>query len=166
MPVGAVGRIFVGHELLFDGYLNAADPKVANGMMSTGDLGYIDTEGRLFVSGRDDEMIISGGENVFPRPVEDALAMLPQIEEVAVIGVPDEEYGQRLAAFVVPHAGVTLDAEALRQYVRTPAQPVLGAARFPVPGRVAPQRHRQDPQTGPGARRLRLSRGAQERVSA
>jgi acyl-CoA synthetase (AMP-forming)/AMP-acid ligase II len=118
LPIGSVGRIFVGNEMLFDGYLNAAAPQIADQLMDTGDLGYLDADRRLFVSGRDDEMIISGGENVFPRPVEDALAMLPQIEEVAVIGVPDDEYGQRLAAFVVPHVGVTLDVDLLRRYIR------------------------------------------------
>ena len=106
MPIGAVGRIFVGNEMLFDGYMNAVEPQISDQLMDTGDLGYLDADGRLFICGRDDDMIISGGENVFPRPVEDALAMLPQIEEVAVIGVPDDEYGQRLAAFVVPHSGV------------------------------------------------------------
>jgi acyl-CoA synthetase (AMP-forming)/AMP-acid ligase II len=123
MPTGAVGRIFVGNEMLFEGYTNAEPPTVANtattdSLMDTGDLGYLDADGRLFVSGRADEMIISGGENVFPGPVEDALAMLPQVSEVAVIGVPDEEFGQRLAAFVVPHHGVDLDGDMLRRYIR------------------------------------------------
>ena len=85
--------------------------------MDTGDLGYIDADGRLFVSGRDDEMIISGGENVFPRPVEEALAHLPQVSEVAVVGVPDVEYGQRLVAFVVPREGARLDQDMVRSYI-------------------------------------------------
>lgn len=118
VPIGAVGRIFVGNEMLFDGYTNATDPKVSGNLMDTGDLGYLDADGMLFVSGRDDEMIISGGENVFPRPVEDVLAMLPQIDEVAVIGVPDQEFGQRLAAFVVPHLDANLDVDMLRNYIR------------------------------------------------
>ncbi|NUS45184.1 MAG: AMP-binding protein [Mycobacteriaceae bacterium] len=118
MPLGAVGRVFVGNDMLFDGYTNADSPAVADGLMDTGDLGYLVGEGRLFLCGRDDEMIISGGENVFPRPVEDALAMLPEIQEVAVIGVPDQEFGQRLAAFVVPHLGATVEVEWLRRYIR------------------------------------------------
>src|SRR5690606_37284913 len=99
VPRGAVGRIFVGNEQPFHGYTADTDepPEVKDALMDTGDVGYLDADGRLFVSGRDDEMIISGGENVFPRPVEEALAALPQVAEVAVVGVPDQEYGQRLA---------------------------------------------------------------------
>jgi acyl-CoA synthetase (AMP-forming)/AMP-acid ligase II len=119
MPIGAVGRIHVGNDMLFDGYTNATNPPTTGHLMDTGDLGYLDADQRLFISGRTDDMIISGGENVFPRPVEDALAQLPQIHEVAVIGVPDHEYGQRLAAFVVPHHGATIDTDTLRTYIRT-----------------------------------------------
>jgi acyl-CoA synthetase (AMP-forming)/AMP-acid ligase II len=86
--------------------------------MDTGDLGYLDASGRLFVAGRDDEMIISGGENVFPRPVEEAIAALPQVADVAVVGVPDPEFGQRLAAFVVRAEGASLDEEMVKEYVR------------------------------------------------
>ncbi|KAA0024657.1 AMP-binding protein [Antrihabitans cavernicola] len=118
LPVGAVGRIFVGNEMLFDGYTNAAPPAIEDQLMSTGDLGYLDASGRLFVAGRDDEMIISGGENVFPRPVEEALANLPQIADVAVVGVPDKEFGQRLAAFVVRAEGASLDQDMIRTYIR------------------------------------------------
>lgn len=117
VPCGAVGRIFVGNDMLFDGYSNAASPQIADELMDTGDLGYLDAEGRLFVSGRDDEMIISGGENVFPRPVEEALSYLPQVREVAVVGVPDPEFGQRLAAFVVARDGARLDQDMVRSYV-------------------------------------------------
>ncbi|TSE00752.1 AMP-binding protein [Skermania sp. ID1734] len=118
VPQGALGRIFVGNDMLFDGYIDASAPERADNMMDTGDLGYLDADGRLFVAGRDDEMIISGGENVFPRPVEEALSCLPQISEVAVIGVPDKEFGQRLAAFVVPRPGVRIDEDMVRSYVR------------------------------------------------
>ncbi|UFS97783.1 AMP-binding protein [Nocardia huaxiensis] len=127
LPVGATGRVFVGNGMLFDGYLNAADPRRRQGLMDTGDLGYLDAEGRLFVRGRGDEMIISGGEKVFPLAVEDALARLPHIREVAVVGVPDTDFGQRLAAFVVPRTGVDLDADLLRRYIRT------RLSRFAVP---------------------------------
>ncbi|GAB2728044.1 acyl-CoA synthetase [Nocardia thraciensis] len=118
VPVGATGRIYVGNHMLFDGYVNAAPPAEAEGMLDTGDLGYLDAAGRLFIDGRDDEMIISGGENVFPRPVEEALAHLPQITDVAVVGVPDREFGQRLAAFIVKREGSGLDQDMIRTYVR------------------------------------------------
>ncbi|WP_232236350.1 AMP-binding protein [Nocardia sp. BMG51109] len=127
VPVGATGRIFVGNHMLFDGYTDAAPPAEADGMLDTGDVGYLDASGRLFVAGRDDEMIISGGENVFPRPVEEALSNLPQVSEVAVVGVPDREFGQRLAAFVVKREGSGLDPDMIRAYVRNR----LG--RFSVP---------------------------------
>ncbi|MBP2193365.1 AMP-binding protein [Nocardia goodfellowii] len=118
VPIGAVGRIFVGNHMLFDGYVSAAPPEEVKGLLDTGDVGYLDAAGRLYIAGRDDEMIISGGENVFPRPVEEALALLPQVSEVAVVGVPDRDFGQRLAAFVVKREGVGLDPEMVRNYIR------------------------------------------------
>jgi fatty-acyl-CoA synthase len=86
--------------------------------MASGDMGYVDENGRLFVVGRDDEMIVSGGENVFPREVEDLLADHEAVEEVAVIGVEDEQFGQRLKAFVVARAGIEIDAGALTSHVK------------------------------------------------
>ncbi|MGA5462604.1 AMP-binding protein [Mycobacterium sp. NPDC050041] len=127
LPVGAVGRIFVGNDMLFDGYTNAASPAIEDQLMDTGDLGYLDASGRLFVAGRDDDMIISGGENVFPRPVEEALAVLPQVADVAVVGVSDPEYGQRLSAFVVRAEGASLDEEMVKTYVRN------RLSRFSIP---------------------------------
>lgn len=131
VPTGTLGRIFVGNDMLFDGYTNAEPPPTASAlgsaMMDTGDIGYLDYSGKLFVCGRDDEMIISGGENVFPGPVEDAIANLPQVGEVAVVGVPDNEYGQRLAAFVVGRGGAGLDADMVRTYIRN------RLSRFSVP---------------------------------
>jgi acyl-CoA synthetase (AMP-forming)/AMP-acid ligase II len=127
LPVGAVGRIFVGNEMLFDGYTNAKTPAIEDQLMDTGDLGYLDAGGRLFVAGRDDEMIISGGENVFPRPVEEAIAVLPQVAEVAVVGVPDPEFGQRLSAFVVRAEGTSLDEDMVKDYVRN------RLSRFSIP---------------------------------
>jgi acyl-CoA synthetase (AMP-forming)/AMP-acid ligase II len=99
------GRIFVGNEMLFEGYTGGGNKDVINGLMATGDVGHFDPDGRLFVDGRDDEMIVSGGENVFPREVEDLLHDHPGVDEVAVVGVPDEKFGQRLKAFVVPAKG-------------------------------------------------------------
>ncbi|GAA0615622.1 AMP-binding protein [Kutzneria viridogrisea] len=118
VPQGGVGRIFVGNDMLFEGYTNGSGKEVREGLMSTGDLGHLDAEGRLFVVGRDDEMIVSGGENVYPRATEDAIAALPQVREVAVVGVPDAEFGQRLAAFVVLTEGAELTAESVRDHVR------------------------------------------------
>ncbi|WP_067827935.1 AMP-binding protein [Nocardia inohanensis] len=127
LPIGAIGRIFVGNHMLFDGYTDATPPDEADGMLDTGDIGYLDATGKMFVSGRDDEMIISGGENVFPRAVEEALSHLPQVSEVAVVGVPDREFGQRLAAFVVKRPGSGLDSEMVRNYIRH------RVSRFSVP---------------------------------
>jgi fatty-acyl-CoA synthase len=127
---GATGRIFVGNELAFDGYTGGGGKEVIDGLMSTGDVGHLDAAGRLFVDGRDDEMIISGGENVFPREVEDLLADHAEIEEVAVVGVPDEEFGQRLRAFVVTRDGSSLSEDAIQGYVKQ------NLARFKVPREV------------------------------
>jgi acyl-CoA synthetase (AMP-forming)/AMP-acid ligase II len=101
LPQGEDGRIFVGNEMLFEGYTGGGSKDVIDGLMATGDVGHLDEEGRLFVSGRDDEMIVSGGENVFPREVEDLIAKIAGVQEVAVIGVDDEKFGQRLKAYVV-----------------------------------------------------------------
>jgi fatty-acyl-CoA synthase len=100
VPQGETGRIFVGNEMLFEGYTGGGNKDVIDGLMSSGDVGYLDDEGRLHVSGRDDDMIVSGGENVFPREVEDLISKMDGVKEVAVIGVDDEEFGQRLKAFV------------------------------------------------------------------
>jgi acyl-CoA synthetase (AMP-forming)/AMP-acid ligase II len=125
----AVGRIFVGNDMLFDGYTNAASPAIEDRLMHTGDLGYLDASGRLFVAGRDDEMIISGGENVFPRPVEEAIAVLPQVSDVAVVGVPDPQFGQRLAAFVVRARGASLQQIDSTHRCTPPSLPESAARR-------------------------------------
>jgi fatty-acyl-CoA synthase len=124
---GETGRIFVANELLFEGYTGGGGKDVLGGLMSTGDVGHFDEEGRLFVDGRDDEMIVSGGENVFPREVEDLLASHEAIDEAAVIGVPDEQFGQRLKAFVVCGDGKQLSEDDVRSYVKS------NLARFKVP---------------------------------
>ena len=127
---GEPGRIFVGNEMMFDGYTGGGGKEIIDGLMSTGDVGHFDAGGRLFVDGRDDEMIVSGGENVFPREVEDLLADHEGIAEAAVIGVPDDEFGQRLKAFVVPLNGASLDETAIKDYVKS------NLARFKVPREV------------------------------
>ncbi len=120
-PVGpdVTGRIFVGGDLTFDGYTGGETKNVVADMMDTGDRGYFDRRGRLFIVGREDDMIVSGGENVYPRAVENALAELPDIADNAVIGVPDEDYGQRLAVFVVPAQGATIDEASIRDVLKS-----------------------------------------------
>lgn len=117
VPPGVVGQICVGNDMLFEGYTGGGSNAIFDDMMVTGDRGYLDADGRLFVSGRDDDMIVSGGENVFPRPVEELLMTLPQIMDAAVVGVPDREFGQRFAAYVVPMPGAAISPTAVREYV-------------------------------------------------
>ena len=112
------GRIFVGSGLAFEGYTGGETKDSLDGLLSIGDVGHFDESGHLFVGGRDDEMIVSGGENVYPREVEDLLADHPDVAEVAVIGVDDEDYGQRLKAFVVTSEGASADEAALRSHVK------------------------------------------------
>ena len=119
LPAGSRGRIFVGNETAFDGYTDGGGKQLIDGLVSTGDVGHIDDAGRLFVDGREDEMIVSGGENIFPSEVEDALALHPGVAEVAVIGVEDEHFGQRLRAYVVVADGAAVSEDELKQLVRT-----------------------------------------------
>jgi fatty-acyl-CoA synthase len=118
VPQGQTGRIFVGNEMLFEGYTGGGNKDLIAGLMSTGDVGHFDEGGRLFVDGRDDEMIVSGGENVFPREVEDLLADHEAIDEAAVVGVDDEQFGQRLKAWVVVTAGKEVGEDELKSYVK------------------------------------------------
>ena len=118
VPQGEVGRIFVGNEMAFEGYTGGGGKEIIDGLYSSGDVGHIDADGRLFIDGRDDEMIVSGGENVFPREVEDLLADHEAVEEVAVIGVEDDEFGQRLKAFVVVRTGLEVSAADLTAHVK------------------------------------------------
>jgi fatty-acyl-CoA synthase len=118
VPQGEVGRIFVGNEMAFEGYTGGGGKEIIDGLYSSGDVGHIDEAGRLFIDGRDDEMIVSGGENVFPREVEDLLADHDAVEEVAVIGVADAEFGQRLKAFVVVRSGGEVSEGELTAHVK------------------------------------------------
>lgn len=127
---GAVGRVFVSNEMLFDGYTGGGGKEIVGELMSTGDVGHVDAAGRLFVDGREDDMVVSGGENVFPGEVEDLLARHPAVADVAVVGVPDPTFGQRLKAFVVPSPGAALTEDEVRAYVRE------SLARFKVPREV------------------------------
>ncbi|MCP5057649.1 MAG: AMP-binding protein [bacterium] len=127
VPQGETGRIFVGNDNQFDGYTGGGNKEIIDGLMSSGDVGHFDENGLLFVDGRDDDMIISGGENVFPREVEDLLADHEDVVEAAVLGVPDDEFGQRLKGFVVLREGAKADEAALKGYVKT------HLARYKVP---------------------------------
>ena len=118
-PPGEVGRIFVGNEMLFEGYTGGGSKDVIGGLMATGDVGYLDDDNRLFVSGRDDEMIVSGGENVFPREVEDTIAKMKGVDEVAVIGVEDKDFGQALKAYVVTSNGASLSEDDIKKHVKS-----------------------------------------------
>jgi len=128
VPRGASGRIFVGNGMLFEGYTGGGHKEVVDGLMSSGDVGRFDENGRLFVEGRDDEMIVSGGENVFPKEVEDCLCRHDAVVEAAAIGVDDDEFGKRLRAFVVTQGEV--DEDGLKEHVKA------NLARFKVPREI------------------------------
>jgi fatty-acyl-CoA synthase len=124
---GETGRIFVGNSMLFEGYSGGGDKERIDGLASSGDVCRFDEEGRLLVEGRDDEMIVSGGENVFPKEVEDCLARHEGVAEVAAIGVDDDEFGTRLRAFVVRADGTDVSEDYLREHVKA------HLARYKVP---------------------------------
>lgn len=130
VPDGATGRIAVRNPMLFDGYTTGGGRELVDGLMPTGDLGHVDQRGLLFVDGRVDDMVVSGGENVYPREVEDCLAGHPAVRDVAVIGVEDADFGARLAAFVVTSGDTTPDPQELQDWVRD------RLARYKVPARV------------------------------
>ncbi|MCQ4084817.1 AMP-binding protein [Streptomyces sp. RB6PN25] len=130
LPRGATGAIHIGASGQFTGYTGGGTGQRVRGLMPTGDVGHFDAAGRLFVDGRDDEMIVSAGENVFPGEVADLLAGHPAVADAAVIGIPDEDFGQALRAFVVRRAGQELTADDVRNYVRT------RLARYQVPRSV------------------------------
>ncbi len=121
------GRVFVGSGLSFGGYTDGRHKEIIDGLLSSGDVGHFDEDGLLFIDGRDDEMIVSGGENVFPIEVENLLVEREDVIEAAVIGVEDPEFGQRLKAFVVRAEGSDLDVEGVRDYVKA------NLARYKVP---------------------------------
>jgi acyl-CoA synthetase (AMP-forming)/AMP-acid ligase II len=116
---GETGRIFVGNEMQFEGYTGGGNKDAIDGLLSSGDVGHFDEAGRLFVDGRDDDMIVSGGENVFPAEVEDLLAGHEAIIEVAVFGVDDEEFGQRLKAVVVLRDGASVTDKDIKAHVKS-----------------------------------------------
>jgi len=130
LPQGEVGRIFVGNAFPFEGYTGGGGKQIIDGLLSSGDVGYFDEHGLLYVSGRDDEMIVSGGENVFPAEVEDLISGHPEVVEATAIGVEDKEWGHRLRAFVVKKQDASLDEDTVKHYVRD------HLARYKVPREV------------------------------
>lgn len=157
VPRGRTGHIFAHNGMCFEGYTGGVPLELHGGMLRMGDVGHLDEDGLLYVEGRADEIVVSGGENVFPSETEDVIARLPQVKEVAVTGVADLEYGERLAAYVVTVPGARLDADTVRRHVRDQL------ARSAVPrdvhfltelprnamGKVLP--HRLDDLAAPGA---------------
>jgi fatty-acyl-CoA synthase len=130
LPQGEVGRIFVGNLFPFEGYTGGGHKQIIEGLMSSGDVGYFDEHGLLYVSGRDDEMIVSGGENVFPAEVEDLISGHPEVVEATALGVEDQEWGHRLRAFVVKTDGASIGEDDIKTYVRD------HLARYKVPREV------------------------------
>jgi fatty-acyl-CoA synthase len=130
LPQGEVGRIFVRNTFPFEGYTGGGHKQIIDGMMSSGDVGYFDEDGLLYVSGRDDEMIVSGGENVFPAEVEDLISGHPDVVEATALGVEDKEWGHRLRAFVVKTEGASIGEDDIKGYVRD------HLARYKVPREV------------------------------
>ncbi|BCK55868.1 fatty-acyl-CoA synthase [Nocardia wallacei] len=116
---GVVGTIFVASGLSFTGYTDGGRKEIVDGMLSSGDVGHFDADGRLFIDGRDDDMIVSGGENVYPLEVENLLAERPDVAEAAVVGVDDRDFGKRLRAYVVRLGGATCDEQEIKAYVKT-----------------------------------------------
>jgi fatty-acyl-CoA synthase len=130
LPQGETGRIFIGNQMAFEGYTGGGDKEHLGDLLSSGDVGHFDEGGRLFIDGRDDEMIVSGGENVFPREVEDLLSDHEAVAEAAAIGVEDDEFGQRLRAFVVKADAADVSEDDLKGHVRA------NLARYKVPREI------------------------------
>jgi fatty-acyl-CoA synthase len=130
LPKGQVGRIFVGNFFPFEGYTGGGGKEIIDGLMSSGDVGYFDDDDLLYVSGRDDEMIVSGGENVFPAEVEDLISGHPDVIEATALGVEDKDFGARLRAFVVLKEGAQATEDVIKDYVRD------HLARYKVPREV------------------------------
>ncbi|MEO6606779.1 MAG: AMP-binding protein [Aeromicrobium sp.] len=119
VAVGDVGRLIIRGASPFDGYTAGAEKEFLGDFMVSGDVGRLDADGRLYVVGRDDDMIVSGGENVYPIEVEKVLGGHDQVRDVVVLGVDDEAFGQRLAAYVVATPDSKPTAEALKAYVKS-----------------------------------------------
>jgi fatty-acyl-CoA synthase len=124
-------RVFVGSGLKFGGYTGGGSKEEIDGLLSSGDVGHFDERGLLFIDGRDDDMIVSGGENVFPAEVENLLIEHEAIADAAVVGIKDEDFGQRLKAFVVLREGAALGEDDVKAHVKSQL------ARHKVPREVS-----------------------------
>ena len=121
------GRLFVRNGAPFEGYTDGRNKDILDGYMSTGDMAFVDEHDLWHIAGRDDDMIVSGGENLYPLEVENHLSEHDDVADVAVVGVPDDEFGMRLRAFVVPEDGKSPDPDELKAYVKK------DLARYKVP---------------------------------
>lgn len=118
LPAGEPGEIWVRGEQVSGEYAGREAPLDAAGWFPTRDRGWLDAEGYLFIEGRSDDTIIRGGENIAPAEIEEVLLQHPDIAQCAVVGVPDDEWGQRIAAVVVPRPGTSPDADDVRSFAR------------------------------------------------
>ena len=112
VPTGTAGRVFTRSAQLMVGYLrdaSSSDELASGQWLTVDDLGYVDADGYLYITGRARDMVISGGVNIYPVEIENALSKHPEVADVAVIGVPDAEWGERLVAVVVPRAGFSAE---------------------------------------------------------
>lgn len=117
LPMTETGLLFLRGEQVSGEYAGSSAVD-ADGWFSTRDRGRLDAEGFLHIEGRADDTIIRGGENIAPAEIEDTLLSHPDVVDAVVVGVPDDEWGQRLVAVVVPAPGSTVEQESLRDYVR------------------------------------------------
>lgn len=121
LPDGEIGEIVIKGPNVMQGYYNndeATQKSVQNGWLRTGDQGYRDQDGYYFISGRKKEMIIRGGENIYPKEIEEVLYEHEDIQDAAVVGLPDKKYGEEVAAFIVPRPGSSLTDKDVKQYLR------------------------------------------------
>ena len=122
LPLGKHGEIVVRGDLVMNGYFNnveATSQTLRNGWLHTGDIGYLDTNRYLYITDRKNDMIISGGANVYPREIEEVIATHPSVAEVAVIGIPDNTWGESVKAFVVPHEKKQLSENEIIEFCLT-----------------------------------------------
>jgi long-chain acyl-CoA synthetase len=116
LPTGVDGEVLIAGPNVMRGYLGRADETarvIVEGWLHTGDIGHLDADGYLTLVGRSKDMIIRGGENIYPKEIEDVLTSDPTVLEAAVIGVPDDKWGEVVAAYVQPREGHTINPEAL-----------------------------------------------------
>ncbi len=120
LPDGQVGEIIIRTPRIMKGYAGRTDDSaLPDGWRATGDLGWVDHEGYVFFAGRKDDMIIRGGENIAPAEIETVLMSHPEVDETAVIGIPSEEWGQTVKAFVVRRAGTNVSEADLADFCRS-----------------------------------------------